>query len=339
MPDFVFPSSATLEQIAQDKMPALMASRPIFQIFPVRSVDESMLIWEQLDNFQGLQQARGINGPAGRVKKTGAKRYSMQPGHYGEFELLDEEELERRRQYGTFGTPIDVADLVMLAQDKLLQRRLDRIENTGWSLLSAGTFSVANGLGQILHTDTFPIQSFTANPLWTNPATSHPLADLRGIKTLHRGHSVAFNSAATLYMNQVGVNLMLANTNANDLGGRRSTGLETINNLSDLNRLLTRDDLPSIAPYDEGYIDDSGAFQLFIPDNTFTLVGKRPAGQVVGEYRMTRNVNNPNLAPGPYVKVIDRGEDQVPRVVEVHDGHNGGPVIFFPSAVVKGIIG
>jgi hypothetical protein len=50
---------------------------------------------------------------------------------------------------------------------------------------------------------------------------------------------------------------------------------------------------------------------------------------------MTRNVNNANSAPGPYTKVIDRGELQVPRTIEVHDGHNGGPAIFYPSAVIK----
>jgi hypothetical protein len=49
---------------------------------------------------------------------------------------------------------------------------------------------------------------------------------------------------------------------------------------------------------------------------------------------MTRNANNPDLAPGPYMRVIDTGEIVIPRSIEVHDGHNGGPVIYFPSAVV-----
>jgi hypothetical protein len=339
MPDFIIPTSATIELIAQDKMPALMQNRPIFQIFPVRTKDESMLIWEQKDNYTGLQAVRGMNGAASRVKKTGGKRYSMRPGHYGEFEPLDEEEMERRRPYGTFGQAIDLTDLVMDAQDKLLQRRLDRIELIGWTLLGQGIFSVLTPQGTVIHTDTFPIQTFTANPLWTNPTTSHPLADFRQMRTLHRGHSVAFDASSTVYANQTTVNTMLANTNANDLGGRRSTGLETINNLQDLNRLLTRDNLPAIVEYDEGYIDDSNTFQLFIQNYTLIVTGKRPAGQVLGEYRMTRNVNNVNLAPGPYMKVIDKGEVQVPREIEIHDGHNGGPVIFYPSGVVTMTVG
>jgi hypothetical protein len=38
------------------------------------------------------------------------------------------------------------------------------------------------------------------------------------------------------------------------------------------------------------------------------------------------------------METIDRGSDgpgkQIPRVIEVHDGHNGGPVIYFGSGLV-----
>jgi hypothetical protein len=50
---------------------------------------------------------------------------------------------------------------------------------------------------------------------------------------------------------------------------------------------------------------------------------------------MTRNANNPNMKPGAYMKVFDRGEATVPRSIDVHDGHNGGPCIYYPSALVK----
>jgi hypothetical protein len=73
---------------------------------------------------------------------------------------------------------------------------------------------------------------------------------------------------------------------------------------------------------------------LFIPNNKVVVVGTRPAGQRVGEYRITRNANNPDLGPGPYMKVVDNGEDKVPREIDVHDGHNGGPVLYYPGAIV-----
>jgi hypothetical protein len=92
--------------------------------------------------------------------------------------------------------------------------------------------------------------------------------------------------------------------------------------------------LPKIVIYDEGYIDESNTFQLFVPNNKVVVIGKRPAGQTVGEYIFTFNANNPGGTPGPYMKIIDRGEETVPRKIEVHDGHNGGPALYFPGSIV-----
>lgn len=334
MADFVFPTGAELIAVAQEKMPRLTSDRPAFSIMPIRNVGDVLLIWEQMDNYIGLQQVRGLNGQPTRVKKVGLKRYLMEPGYYGEFQVIDERELTTRRQQATWDTPVNISDLVMVAQDQLLGRRLDRIELIVWTLLTTGFFSVSTVDGVIAHTDRFNIQTFTATVPWATFATATPLNDFRAIQLLGRGKSTNFGGAASVYMNRTTYNNLINNSNPADLYGRRTQGLGTINNLTEWNKLLTGDDLPSITIYDEGYIDDNNVFQLFIPNNKVVVVGKRPAGQVVGEYRMTRNVNNSALQPGPYMKVIDRGEDTVPRTIEVHDGHNGGPVIYFPGAIV-----
>lgn len=334
MADFVFPSGAELIAVAQEKMPRLTADRPAFSIMPIRNTNDVLLIWEQMDNYIGLQQVRGLNGQPTRVKKVGLKRYLMEPGYYGEFQVIDERELTTRRQQGSWDQPVNISDLVMVAQDQLLGRRLDRIELIVWTLLTTGFFSVSTADGVLAHTDRFNIQTFTSVVPWATVATGTPLNDFRQVQLLGRGKSTSFGGASTAYMNRTTFNNLINNTNTADLFGRRTQGLATINNLTDFNKLLTGDDLPGIVIYDEGYIDDNNVFQLFIPNNKVVVVGKRPAGQVVGEYRMTRNVNNGALQPGPYMKVIDRGEDTVPRTIEVHDGHNGGPVIYFPGAIV-----
>ncbi len=335
MATFTYPTSAELIQIAQDKMPRLTQDRPIFDHFPIRSVNEQLLIWEQYDNFRGLQQVRGYNGQPSRVNPVGIKQYNMQPGVYGEFIPISEQELSVRRQIGTFNVPIDLTDLTLEKQDQLLQRRLDRIELIGWTLLSSGTFSVAGPTGSIIHTDTFPIQTFTATISWSNYTGATPLNDFSQVQLLSRGRSVDFGAAATAFMNRATFNNLRQNANPVDMYGRRTAGLGTFNNVGGINQLLTGDDLPQIVIYDLGYLRETdGTFFPFIPANTIIVIGKRPAGQKVGEYRMTRNVNNPDMAPGPYMRVIDTGEITVPRNVEVHDGHNGGPVLFFPSAIV-----
>lgn len=332
MADFIYPSAVELQQIEQVKLPRLMEGRPVFGIFPLTNVDSHILEWDQRDNFLGLQQLRGLDGEPARVKRVGEKRYLAQPGVYGEYIDINETELTARRRIGTFGVPADIADLVLRAQDQLLQRRLDRIELIAWTLLATGTFSVSAPTG-IVHTDTYSPQTVSGAVAWATVATATPLADFRTCQLKGRGISAIFNASARAYMNRATANAMLSNLNANDLGGRRLAGLQPVNTITATNVLLAGEDLPSVEVYDMGYLDDSGSFQLFIPNNKVVVVGNRPGGQRVGEYRLTRNAQNPSMAPGTYTKVVDDPDD-VPRRIQVHDGHNGGPVMYFPSSVI-----
>lgn len=333
MPDFVYPTATELRVIEQDKLPRLMQDRPIFRHFPIVSVNNHILQWEQKDNYTGLQQLRGLGGAPQRVNRVGGKRFMAEPGAYGEFVTLDEQELTRRREWGSFDRPVDVTDLVTEAQDHLLGRRIDRCEVIGWNC-ARGTFSVSGPNG-IVHTDSFTIQTYTASVPWSTVATATPIRDFRAVALLARGHSVSFGRQATAYMNRTTVNNLLNNTNANDVGGKRVPGSINILELAQLNKVLLDNDLPQIEVYDETYLDEDGTPQLYIPNGEVLVFGNRPGGQPLGEYRMTRNANNPGMAAGPYTKIIDTLDREVPRRIEVHDGHNGGPVIFFGSGVVK----
>lgn len=331
MATYTYPTSKEIHEIEQKQLPILEEGRIGLELFPVETSDSDEVYWEQKDDYLGLQQVRGLDGSPGRVKKTGAKQYSMAPGAYGEFEQISERELTRRRQLGTFGTPIDISDLVGTAEEKLLQRELDRIEYIVWTLLQSGTFSVANHNG-ILHTDTFPILTSTPGTAWSTTSTSTPVADLRTIRLNQRGYSAGFGRAAKLYMNQKKVNQLLSNSNTADLGKYTMNGGDKLVTLDDVNKILLAQDLPMIVEYDRGYYTDAGVWTPFIADTKAILVAPRLSGAPVGRYYKTRNANNPDLAPGSYMKVIDR--EDVPRKVEVHRGHNGGPALEFPGSVV-----
>ena len=333
--NYIYPSSYELMMIEREKIPRLTQNRPIFEILPLKNVDSAILVWEQLANITGIQQVRGLNGAPLSVNALGGTQKYGQPGVYGEFRTVDEAQLTLRRQWGSVQKPVDISDLVMENQDQLLERRLNRIEKNGWDLLNTGTFTATGKVGQILHTDTFPTQGVTANVPWATVATATPLADLRAAQLLARGHSVNFGRQAKLYMNQGTFNSFISNTNANDLGSKRTYGLASITGLDDVNRILTGDNLPNIVIYDEGWINDAGVFHLYIPDNTAVLVGVRQTGVPIGNYQFTRNANNPDMAPGPYMRVIDNLERELPRKIEIHDGHNGGPVLLFPAAIVQ----
>lgn len=334
----VYPTAQKLRTIEQDLLPLMVRDDPVFDVFPMVNDDTDLLRWEQKDNYVGLQQLRGINNRPPRISRIGTKGYLARPGVYGEYGVIDEEEITKRRPFGTIGgPPIDISEPVMEIQEQLLIRRLNRVRQIAWLLMATGTFAVSNGQGVLMHTDAYTMQTFTATVPWGTTATAHPLADLRLAKILGRGKSVVFDGASRIWVNAVTANNIMNNANAADLFGRRGMVGTTLNSLTDINAIFLANDLPQIKVYDEGYLDDTGTFQLFIPNNVAILIGRRSNNAPLGEYRMTRNANNPGAAPGPYMRVIDNINTtlEVPRQITVHDGHNGGPVLFYPSAIVR----
>lgn len=335
MSTFLYPTSAALGAIEQQMLPQLDgADDPINSIFPDSNVDDTLLIWEQYDNFTGLQQVRGLNGEPGKVNKIGAKQYMMQPGVYGEYQPIDETELTRRRQVGTFGSPIDISDLVLLANNQLLQRQMNRKRKMGWDLLTQGFFTNTAPNGTVVHSDSYSQRIYTSIVPWTTAATATPLQDFRNVLLLRRGYSIRLDSSTRAYANQTTINAGLANLNAADLYGKRTAGLSTINTLTGINQLFTGEGLPNLTPWDDGYYDDTNVFRLFIPDGYIVVAGGRTSGAPAGKFISTRNANNPGMAAGPYSKVIDSLETKVPRTIQVHRGFNGGIALYFPSSFI-----
>jgi hypothetical protein len=339
MAAYAYPTSIELQQVEQKYLPVLTADNPFFSMFPFKNIDKSILEWEQQDNYIGLQQVRGLNGAPSRVAKVGVKQYMMKPGVYGEYVPVDEEEITNRRRMGSLSDPVDIYDLVRAGQDQLLTRRLMRQKKLIVDLVVYGFFSIIDKNGVVSHTDGYTQRVFASTTPWSTAATSTPLADMRAVKLLQRGYSMRLGAGASAWMNQTTANYILANSNSADVGGKRTGGFRgyggnTVNGVADLNALLTGDDLPTIKVWDEGYYDDSGTFQLDIPTGYVIVEGKRATGTPIGHFCYTRNANNPGAAPGPYMRVIDRMETPVPRTIEVHDGFNGGPAVYFPSALI-----
>jgi Phage major capsid protein E len=339
MATYIYPTSAQLNSVLQDKVGAQLSQMgdALLRLMPFENVDASQLLWEQRDSYRGLMNVRGLDGQPGRVSRVGVNRYSMDPGVYGDVIQIDETELTIGREPGSLGGPIDLSKTILRRQDQLIDRAINRLRQISAKLLIEGTFTVTSEDGQVKHTDTFSIQTQDAAVEWSEHATATPLADLRTLALKARGHSVVFDHRATLLMNRVTFNHLIANTNTDDLGRYRadySTGLIPLR-IDTANTILAAENLPKIEIYDEGYLDAAGTFVPFIADGKVAAIGHRMNGEPVAEFLFTRNANNPGAAPGMYTKVVDRGESQVPRQIEVHMGFNGGPAIYFPSAIVK----
>jgi hypothetical protein len=339
MLNFEYPTTRELIEINAEKIPNLTRNRPTFDIFPMVDSQYWTLEWEQRDNYMGFQQLRGLNGEPSYVKMVGKKRYSAEPGVYGEYMTLDEKMMTlRARDAAGSSEPVSLDDLVTERQDYLNNREVDLIEYIHWKALLDGQFTFSGPTGAV-YGDQFNIQTAAFSD-WSDLANATPIADFMALKNNTTGRSVSFGTGATAFMNTKTVSDLLRNRNANDLGGQLNAagtaGVKPFKTLGEINQILNGHGLPTIVEYNEGYnAEPSGTFNLWIPNDTISIVGQRTNGDRLGEYRMVRNVNNEGMTPGRYEKVIDHVDKRVPRTVEVHRGHNGGLVIFYGSAIVK----
>lgn len=333
MADYIYAQNNDLSAVAQEKMQTLSLEDPIFKYFPIETKDTSVISWEQEDADTGLQQIRGINGAPKVVQATGSKRYTVEPGVFGEFRYLDEKELTERRRLGTHGDAMNINDMITKAQDRLLGREYSRIKQILYLLVAHGQYTLSKqNSNQVIYFAAFTFPSYTATVPWSTPATSTPLADIRNLmlQGLDLVTDADFGSDAELFVNQKKVQHLLANTNANDIGGRFEN-IRSDHGLDAINAIMVAEGLPRIVPISGNYVDENGVVQRYMPDNAGTLFGSRR--EPMGSYTMTRNASNDNAAPGSYSEVIE--EKRPPKSIEVHQGHNGGAEIHFGKSIQR----
>jgi hypothetical protein len=348
---FLYPTSYELRQIEPELVAAQRADRLGLKLMPIRNVNEAQVRWTQDDGAYGLMAYRGLDGAPIRADLPVSKMYAYEPGVLGMFLHVTETELTTRAG-GVLeidSVPISITDLIVQRQNKLIQMELDRIEYNIWTVLQ-GTLRIVNeGTNgtQVMYEDSYNVQTYTAAIPWSTTSTATPIRNFQSVQQLGVGRSVDLGGSATAYMNSITFNTLLNNTNASDFGGRRINNGSTVNSLNDINSYLVAQNSPNIVVYDGGYNPRKttttalqvAEFVKYIPDGKVIVIGRRPGNARVGEYVMTRNANNPNFAPGSYSYIKDyangvNAEKRTPPSIEVHRGHNGGPVLLFPSAIV-----
>lgn len=329
--NYSFQTNSELTQVSQNLVQAATLDDPIFKIFPIRPRNASRLRWAIKDNYKGLMKLRGLGGEPTSIARVATNVYEDIPGVYGEFSTIDEIEMMNRAAGIPADTSIrvDVSDLVAESQEQLTIRQIQRMKQICWTLALTGTFSITLPTGGIGHTGSYTAQTVTVSPLWSTTATATPLKNLRDLQpTYGFGTSTVFNGMAVAWMNSATLNYALANTNAADYGGRRSPGGGTLNGLNGLNQILLEQGTPQINVWDDGYVDDAGAFQLYIPTGKVLVVGKRPDGETPGEFQMTRNMMTNSPTPYSFVNDRTRGDARtVPPRIDIHQGWSGGPVV------------
>lgn len=338
--NYEYPTTRELREINPEKIQVLERDRPTFDIFPTEESNAWWLEWTVKDNWRGFQQLRGINGEPSYVKMQGWRSFAAEPGVFGEYMTVDERMMTQRASITPGfdrGQPVNIDDLIIERQELLNAREVDLIEYIHWKCLLDGQFTFIGPTGAVF-SDVFPIQQAVFSD-WSDLVNATPIQDLMGLKTLASGKSVSFGTRAKIYANSVTISYLLRNQNPNDLGGQMAIatgGVKPFKSLADINTVLQGFDLPAIVEYDEGYFAEAtGTYTKWIPNDVLSIVGARLNGDRLGAYRKVRNANNAAFAPGSYDIVIDWKNLRVPRLIEVHRGHNGGLVVFYGSAIVR----
>ena len=332
-----YPTNAELMQVMRDLMPRYERGRVGLEIMPTLTSDRDRIVFNMPDIFRGLQQWRGLGKPSrqtsDRLNPFG-KNCEVQPGYWGEHDVIDEELLTRGVQPATCAAPLDLTEHMTNIVMRLLERRYNRIEYNIWQALAFGRYEALNELGQVVLEQAYNVTTISSAVPWSTSDTSTPMNDLRVVQLLGRGTSADFGSMAVAYMNRVTANCLFRNTNRDDVGRVGLSACCTFMGPDQVNQQFAAQGLPQISIYDQGYVGDDRTFYPYIPNGRVVIVGTRPGGERIGNYRYTRNAVGCAVSSGPWVKTIDTCNREVVRKITVADGHNGGPALWYPRAVV-----
>jgi hypothetical protein len=293
----LFMDNAELTAIAQQLMPERTTDDIVFNdVLRVRSIAESIILFEQRDSFDLYTPARSQETGWGQLARENKSRITVTPYDYGEEKVMDESFLRLSRQMGEFGQPQRNADEQMSDTIHLIDRFIKRYKYNVWTLLTTGTYSALGPKGEYVGGDSYTFQSFTVNTAWSNFGSSVPIEDLRTMRLQHRGTSASFGRKCKIYLQSQDVINLLSNTNANDLGAKRvitqNAGAQPFQ-LGDVNNFLLDSDLPQIVEYDE-FIPTSvtnfgtgvSTYNMLIPYQTGVALGARDYGEPIGDYTM-----------------------------------------------------
>lgn len=345
---FRFPTNVALDKVTQEYF--IEHDKFIGEkILPFEPVWVQRVQWDERDNERGMTSAHQLGTDPRIGNRRGSKLREYNPIFFKETDVIREDELLRARQFATLGGVVDMSELIGRAVRVREDKNFIRAEKLRWDALGGAIHIAENG---VRVDETFPVQTYDAITDWDDRANAKPLRDGNAVKLMFRGTGASAKGAIG-YLNQTTLNWMLENQNDNDLRGFRAQNfLSLAFSLEELNRIQQARGLHTYELYDEGYIDDDGNFQTFIPDGVVRVIGKRPAGQTVGDVVMTPSLHRIEKgmpAPGMFsivemndrpvqgaieVSLADLGASKNPKV-EVTGGFYGGPRLLYPRSVIN----
>jgi len=347
-----FPTNVSLTEVVQEytiQRDKLVGNK----LLPMRPRDTQFIEWDELDYEAGMTAPHNMNVDPRVSGRPGQKTHRFAPLFFKETDVLKESDMLMPRMAGTLGGVLDLSAEIARISKARVDKNFLRLEWLIWQTLKGHLQYNENG---VRVDETFGVQTQNALVDWDEFATATIIKDFQVMALRGRGLGVSFKAGATAYMNQTTANWAVNNRNDNDLWGYRNRdSVNATYSISDVNKILVAQSCPTIEVHDEGYYDSDGNFKLSLADGEVVVVGKRAAGETVGDVILTPSLHDAAMAaaggggaqhgffsiievngqanPG-VVTIAELGGHKNPKV-EITGGFYGGPRLLYPKSVIN----
>lgn len=227
----------------------------------------------------GMTPPTQLNDPSPIRAKQIVDHLSFTNQEWREKKIIDREKIAKLRAPGTNLEQMWAEEYMTEAMIELNQRLETRLEWMRWTSLTGSLVipATSNKPTQTINYGVPSANKPTAATLWSATATADPLGDIGAWKLLFRGSGarpirVIVNQKVDNYLKQnKGIQTLLETQYGRDVLSADSLAFVLANQLNGMEYEV----------YDGGYLDDSGNFTPFIPDNACLIVGQGMTGNMM----------------------------------------------------------
>lgn len=332
----MFPSTREITHVVRNR--AVDPTRFIGRSFcPIREVYSAEIEFDVIEASSGMTPAHNLGADPKLVKLAGMRTKKVGTGYWKETKRIDEKELLYTRAAGSYNER--AGRMLVIEKSMQLDDRLEtRIEWLTWQPLVNSQVQInENGVKYTVPYDIPSKNLPSPAKKWSDP-TADILGDLNKYIMMFRGTGA---KATKAYFDYTVAGYLAANNGIKELLKNTTyAAFLSSTNISQAMKLFYPD--IDFVIYDEGYVDEKGNFNSFIPDTKFLLVGTGQPGEDMMDFGTTISLHNGGLdkpQPGKFSIVDDKSEQAKNPFVDITVGIYGLPRLYHPNWVVSANVG
>jgi hypothetical protein len=290
--NFIFPDFIDLQMVERDRLLTLNADSVMGRLMPLGSQVGRSVIWDKMDNVDGIIPMKGFGNPLPILQMPGGARYSVPASSFGGQLNVQPDEVTSAGRFGSVSEKLNLGDAInekmMVLQMRAQQTRDYQVSR----LINEGKILGFDKDGVINNTYTWGkynerVEVLSGGDLFTETATCDPIKVFRGIeRDYFRGTGFSYRSGFIM-MSPVMANIILqADSVKKTIKGNLGASVLTIDALAN----AYRGDLPPMLVVEGGAHLPDGSFAPYIDDHKIIFVGSHATrGTAIGQWVMTTN--------------------------------------------------